>query len=446
MDAPTASDQFRLARVSRARTVKRDKRPQWSELLSQAAFIVMMALTFSGPWTAGQADPALSEIRQAGYLGVFLASLLAIRPWRHPQNLLVVPWPLLLALGWCWFSLTWAMFPASGLRRIILTSIVAWSTFILVREIGFERLVTILRALLVALLIANYVAVLVYPEIGVDPQDFEGTINTWRGVMDQKNFVGFACAMTVIMFFFNTGFPALSEPAGRALAGVRIVVVCAAAFFLVQSQSKTSMGICLFALIVGALFAYLAQRKSRGRLAMPGWAWLALVPFALICVSMAVDPAPYLELVSDQSGFTGRNLIWTGLIKAYVEQPWLGVGYGSLWDVGDDGPMKVYASGFAREVSQGHNGYLDMLVQIGAPGTLLVIFAVLVWPLQRLLRGGDHPARVLGVAILAFCLGHNSTESTLFDRDTQGQVFLMIALALLWGTTASTGVAREDGR
>ncbi|WP_144037302.1 O-antigen ligase [Sphingomonas sp. TZW2008] len=437
MDTPAAPEAFRLARVSRARTVRRDKRPRWAELAAQAAFVVLMILCLSGPWAAGEADPALAQLRQIGYLAVLATTIVALRPWRNPQALLVVPWPLLLSLGWCWFSLSWALYPGAGLRRLVLTTIVAWSLLALVREIAVSRLLNILHVLLALLLVANYFAVFLFPATGLDPDVYEGVTNTWRGVMGQKNFVGFACAMTAIVFTIGAGFPAWNTPQGRPLLIVRIVVVLAAVNFLIQSQSKTSMGIGVFAILVGALFTYLATVKGQRRLAAPGWAWIAIVPFAIVCLGMAIDATPYLEMVSDPAAFTGRTQIWTGLIKAYVDQPLLGVGYGSLWDVGPDGPMKMYAEKWAGEVSQGHNGYLDMLVQVGAIGLLLILFATLVWPLQRLLRGGDHPARVLGAAMLFFSLGHNFTESSLFDRDLQGQVFLMIAIALLWKTTAA---------
>lgn len=446
METPAAPEAFRLARVSRARTVRRDKRPRWAEIAAQAAFVVLMLLCLSAPWVTDEVDPALTQIRQIGYLAVLVTTVASLRPWRNPQSLLVVPWPLLLALGWCWFSLTWALYPEAGLRRLVLTTIVAWSLLALVREIAVNRLINILHVVLALLLVANYLAVFLFPATGLDPNVYDGVTNTWRGVMGQKNFVGFACAMTAIMFSIGAGFPAWNAPQGRPLLIVRIIVVLAALNFLMRSESKTSIGIGVFALLVGALFTYLATVRGQRRLAAPGWAWIAIAPFAIICLGMAIDATPYLEMVSDPAAFTGRTQIWTGLIKAYVEQPLLGVGYGSLWDVGPDGPMKIYAKDWASEVSQGHNGYLDMLVQVGAIGLLLIVFAVLVWPLQRLLRGGDHPARVLGAAMLFFSLGHNFTESSLFDRDGQGQVFLMIAIALLWKTTAAIAIAGETRR
>jgi O-antigen ligase len=88
-------------------------------------------------------------------------------------------------------------------------------------------------------------------------------------------------------------------------------------------------------------------------------------------------------------------------------------------------------------LSEGHEAYLDLLVQIGCAGTLIVLYAVLAWPARRLLYGGDHPARTLAAAIIVFCIGHGFSESQVFDRDSLVQVLLMIAIALLWSVTAA---------
>jgi O-antigen ligase len=428
MNQTDSAEPFRLPRMSRAKTRAREVKPRWANMLSQIAFAALILLSLAGPWMTNQGDPGLSQLREVGYSTILLATLVAIAPWRHPERLLVVPWPLLAALGWCGLSLIWALEPGVGLRRVLLTAMVLWALFAQVREIGVERAVTILRGLLALLLIANFVAVLVYPAVGIHPASDQDLANNWRGVMGQKNWAGMTCALTVLIFAFD---------AAAIPIAVRIGFAVAAAFFLIFTQSATSMGVGAAALIFGGLFAWRTQIEGQGRLAPPGWAWVPFGIVAALCIGLALFPAAYLEFLSDQSGMTGRYGIWTALIRAFGDRPLLGFGFGSFWDLGPDGPAAVYGESWVTRLSQGHNGYLDLLVQIGLPGTLLVLFATLVWPLQRLLAGGQHPARVLGAAVMLFCLGHNFTESTLFDRDAIGQVFLMIAIALLWNATAA---------
>lgn len=404
----------------------------WTDWIATAGFTALLTLTILGPSMTSENYGLQSQIRMAGYLLIALAALIALEPWRRPERLLVVPWPLLVAIGWCWLSLVWAIEPAVGLRRLVLTSLVLWSTFALVRKLDLERSVLLVRGALVITLVANFVVALTDPALGIHPVNPNGLDSDlsgdWRGIMIQKNYAGLTCAMTILLFAFH---------AERVHLALRIGVIAASAVFLYLSDSQTSQIMVVASLVVGGLFTWLAQTKGREKLAPAGIAWVLLAIPALLFVSMAIDNSPYLEMLTDPAGFTGRTQIWTALIRFYADYPLFGAGYGSFWDLGATGPIFQYAKGWVTEISQGHNGYLDLLVQIGLPGTLLVLFATLVWPTQRLLRGGDHPIRPLAAAAFIFCLGHNLTESMLFDRDSLSQVFLLIALAWLWMATAS---------
>ncbi|SFG20252.1 O-antigen ligase [Novosphingobium sp. CF614] len=428
MSETSRAPSFSLPYLSRVNTRLRETNPSWSQHLAMSAFVALITLALLGPWMTVNNENTQNAIRQAGYGAILVLALIATRPWQHPERLLVVPWPILMVLAWCWLSTLWMIDPSVGIRRLVLTTIIAWSLFALVRQLGPERTVSILRTMLAIMLMVNFVFAVFYPEIGRDSGGGEGLTGTWRGLMGQKNFAGVPCAMAILFFLFDTG---------RVHWIVRIAVCAGAVIFLVMSESKTSMGICAASVVAGVVFGLLAKRLGQRQLALPALSWLLLVGPVLIFVSMAIDNVPYLALVSDPAAFTGRTQIWAALIKAYADRPWLGVGYGSFWDLGPAGPIFKYATGWVTNMSEGHDGYLDLLVQIGGIGTLLALYATLVWPARRLLYGGDHPARTLAAALVVFSFGHNFTESTLFDRDALVQVFLMVAIALLWAVTAA---------
>lgn len=427
MSVTEQADPVRLPRLSRSGQRRQIDSPRWNNLLAQGVFAGFLSLSMAGPWMTAIGGFAMSEYRTIGYLALFAAALISVRPWQQPQRLLAVPWPIAAALAYCLLSLAWGLSFEDGLRKFALTAIIAWSLFALIRETGAERTVSIARIIMLGLLICNYLVVILAPDLGIAPAPPEASSGPWRGAMGQKNWAGFACAITILLCVFD----ARSVP-----MPLRIGFGAAAAFFLIMSDSATSMGMSLFALLCGGLFHLQSARLGERRLAPANWAWAPLAIFAFIFVTMAIEPQPYFNMVSDPTDFTGRTQIWAALIKLYVDQPMIGIGFGSIWDIGDTRAISQYASGWIIEQSQGHNGYLDLLVQIGAPGALLVLYATLIWPLQRLLRGGDHPARTLGAALMIFCIGHNFTETTLFDRDTVGQVTLMIAIALIWSVTA----------
>jgi O-antigen ligase len=88
-------------------------------------------------------------------------------------------------------------------------------------------------------------------------------------------------------------------------------------------------------------------------------------------------------------------------------------------------------------VAEGHNGYFDLLVAIGPIGLALVIIAMIVLPILRLIErpSGNGQTGALLMAAMAFMVGHNLTESSIFDRDSIGQVFLVLIVAMIWSTT-----------
>ena len=427
MSEPSDASSLSLPRLSRAATRTNGSSPAWSQHLARATLVFLVVLALLGPWMTTYNTEAQNTGRQVGYGIVLVLSLAALRPWRHPERLLVVPWPLLVALAWCWLSAFWMLDPGVGIRRLVLTMIVIWSLFALIRLLGTEQAVAIVRIVLAIMLVVNFAAVLFYPNVGKHPSS-DDLAGQWRGIMGHKNFAGVPCAMTILFCIFD---------AGRVHRLLRLAIGAGAVVFLIMSGSKTSIGIGVVSVATGVVFTMLAKQFQQRQLAPVAYAWLLLLIPAAIFVSMAYDPTYYLSLVSDPAGFTGRTQIWTALIKAYVDRPWLGVGYGSFWDLGPSGPIFDYGSGWVTQVSEGHNSYLDFLVQIGMIGTLIMFYALLVWPTQRLLYGGDHPARPLSAAIIVFCVGHSFTESQLFDRDSLVQVFMMVAIALLWNVTAA---------
>lgn len=392
-----------------------------------AATILLVILCLLGPFMsysdlpgAGEGSPA----RQIGYVLVALLVLIGLRPIEVPKRILIIPVFIVVALLWCWLSISWALAPSIAFRRIMLTTLIIWSIFAIVKYTGYQQPVQIIRTLLTILLFINIATSMLFPEFGIhhvnEPGD-KGLIGDWRGIMTHKNFAGPPTVLAILFFVFD---------AKKIPILLRAVVIAAGCYFLVYCQSKTSVGIGVFALIVGIVFT---QFRNKFR------------PFIIILFALAGTAAGVMAFVyqdplagnfTDERAFTGRPLIWKALFDYWVVHPWLGSGFGSFWNIGPDGPIYRYATGWVTQVTVGHNGFLDLLTQVGVPGLALIVFAAVIWPLYRLLSNPDDFAQrsALIISVVVFCIGHNSTESTLFDRDAIGQVFLMFAIAFV-GTT-----------
>jgi O-antigen ligase len=392
-----------------------------------AALAAIFALSLLGPamtYTGALGTGDGTQGRQIGYAAILLLTVVALRPVTYPRRLLVVPISIIVALAWYWLSVLWAIAPEIALRRIALTTIIIWSIFALVRNIGYTLSLNTVRVVMLVTLVANYIAVFFFPDVGMHPKSIspgDGEILTrlWRGIMTHKNFAGSACAYTVLLFAFDRQ---------KIPLWVSGVIVAAAGYFLIESGSKTSAGLCVFAIAIGAVFSLWPAGKGR-----PAAILLLLIVGMAGAIVGLVFKDPLNASFTDAKSFTGRPLIWKALYSFWEDHPWLGSGFGSFWNVGPNGPVYRYASDWVVKIEVGHNGFLDLLAQTGIIGLALAIAAGVVIPIYKLLsRTEDNSARgAMLAALLSFSIAHNATETSLFDRDQIPQMFLMLTIAAI---------------
>jgi O-antigen ligase len=144
-------------------------------------------------------------------------------------------------------------------------------------------------------------------------------------------------------------------------------------------------------------------------------------------------PNYLLRLGSSLDAFTGRIQIWRIMLAYIDDNRWTGSGFASVWNVGPQSPIYQYSNvpWVTKAVAEGHNGYLDLWMQLGAPGLILAIIALFIVPLAKILisrsvagaRGG------LQFALLLFAMGHNGMESSLLSTDQFGEMMLMVSIA-----------------
>lgn len=401
-----------------------------------AVFILLVVLgPFSATLTSDGAEEG-SAFRQISYLLMFIAAIVSAAPWRRGWEKISMPIPMIVALVWCWASVFWAIEPAISVRRLLLTTLVIWTVFIIVHSVGYRRAIDGLRVGMVAALAINYLTVLAVPQVGIhlgtDPAS-TALAGNWRGIMTHKNFAGAACAITILLFLLD---------AKHINVKIRVAVVLAATYFVYRSVSKTSIGMTVLAATIG--YGYnLLNRQLR----------LLLIPLAIIVIcAVATFTSAYHDVATraymDPTSFTGRGQIWAMLIRYITDHPLLGAGFESFWGVGTSSPSFTYGKGFVTTITVGHNGYLDLLATVGIPGLLLIVAAAIVWPLiqvitnERISRGKGG----LLCAMILFCMGHNVTESSLFERDALTGVFTIFVAAFAAYTLSGARKSRKSNK
>ncbi len=408
---------------------------------SFACLILLLGLVLLAPFMqmSGQLADGGAIYRHIGYVTLLIVLLCLQVRGNYRRSLWCVITPLIPTFGWFGLSLFWAEAWSEGLSRFSLLLLVYLGVFWSVADLGYSRSLLVLRVTLSFLLLLNFYASLFWPAVGVHPD-----AQLWRGIMGHKNIAGFTCAVTVLLFALD----------GAAVSrAIRIVVVAAGMSFLLLSGSRTAM-ISLGAGMAAALtLRYLGPRLIVG---LASQRLINVCAGVLVCVIivtvgvMTLLPEQTLSFTDNAGSISQRSTIWRPMLQYYLDHPALGSGYGSYWSTPK---VQANADAFAtqkwlRDVDQGHNGYLDILVQAGIVGFTLLLIGTLIWPASQVVAvvKWNKSRASLIYGIIVFCLAENVTESSILADDTIGNAVLLFALALLRFVKAYGGGVSYSGR
>jgi len=322
------------------------------------------------------------------------------------------PW-LLLLLAYMLLSTLWSDIAAIAARRWMRAIVVLPMAMVVLSEDEPRRAMeSLLRRTAYLLIPFSLMLIKYYPRLGVDYARWSGN-QMWVGVTPHKNTLGRLC---VVVGFFLLGALYRRWRARRSVAqaqpwwpdGLILVVTLHILRGAENAFSATSIGTLIF----GVAFALTILWFQKGR---PGVPRPAVMGFAVFLIGFGTA-SPFLggsNLAGFTSSFgrtetlTGRTETWTQLTPVVAAHALLGEGFGSFWTT----QRRAY-----YQMSHGHNGYLDILLELGTVGLGLYT----IWLLSCAWRLGRNPPvkeywTTLGLGYLMMALVYNYTESSLND-------------------------------
>lgn len=301
-----------------------------------------------------------------------------IRNQRQALGLLAaVNRPFLFFLALASLSLLWSIEPAISLRRIIRLYIIV-AVCIAFVSAGWQprRFENTLRLTLSLLLAASVLFCYLNPELAIHHEQMSELINAWHGITTGKNVLGSLAGCALILWLHGL----LAGETGRisGIANITLAGLC-----LIMSRSSTSLMATIFAVFF--VIILLRPPGSMRRL-MPyvvGFFALCVLIYALAVLNILPGFSAILTPISMITGkdltFSGRTNIWYVLRLHISQHPWLGTGYGAYW-IGPTPSSPSYD--MVRQLyfypTEGHNGYLDVINDLGYVGgaCLLAYFVV----------------------------------------------------------------------
>ena len=329
-----------------------------------------------------------------------LAVFFMLLSWRSLLwHLARIKWILALVLM-AGVSILWSQVPDFTARRAVaLVATTALGVYVGIRYDRAEqlRLLAYTMVLLVALTIF---LVALLPEYGIahDGAHF----GNWQGIYHQKNMLGRVMVLATIVFAVipSTGIWKFAKWLLAASSGI----------ILVLSGSATGV-IVLIALLLIAPAARLL--RLRGLSAVPLWMTGGLI--AVGCIVFTLTNLDALaSMLGRSSTITGRTELWSVVLTAIFRHPWLGYGFSGFW-LGMQGESASVLLAVRWAVFFAHNGFLDLLLQLGIVG--LAVFGVgYLINLRRAvvcLREDESRGNAWPLLYLVFILLFNFTESTI---------------------------------
>jgi exopolysaccharide production protein ExoQ len=317
------------------------------------------------------------------------SAYLVIKNWRHVRGLLVtVNRPFICFVVLASLSLLWSIEPPITLRRIVRLYVIV-SVSVAFASAGWQprRFENTLRWLLFLLLGASAIFCYLDPELAVHHEQMQELLNAWHGITTGKNVLGSLSSCAFILWLHGL----LTRETGRVSA---ILNLALAGLCLVMCRSSTSLMATAFA----AFFVILLLRPSGSmRRLMPyvvGFFAVAVLVYALAVLNIVPGMGAILTPISMITGkdltFSGRTNIWY-LLRLHIHQhPLFGTGYQAYW-IGPvpSSPSYDMVNQLYFYPTEGHNGYLDVLNDLGYVGFACLLAYFLVY-----LRQGVHLMRL----------------------------------------------------
>ena len=341
--------------------------------------------------------------------------VLARRKINWSQIIAENKWVFILFL-YLFISIAWSEYTYISFKRFgKATGSIVMSLIILTGPSPLDDIKMILRKITNILIPFSMLLAKYFPDYGVTWGRYSG-IGMWVGVASSKNSLGALCMIAVIFLIWdlverwkrNKEHPANSfkyEMIGQ-------IVVLGLALILLKGKggaySATSLGVLFIGLISFFILQLLKTRPQFRELFFLSSIVIAFA-FLLIWGIYSMNPVEaVISLTGRDTTLTGRtDGIWEPLFEIAMNNPILGVGFGGFWVTYMVFPKMV--------INEAHNGYLDVFLELGLVGLILLFFLIFSF-LKIAIKNYKYDVNwgSLQITIIIMALVHNITESSLF--------------------------------
>ncbi len=337
-------------------------------------------------------------------------------------------------------SVFWSPFPVMVIRQMIQFVGVFMIGIAVAIYLGndIHKLISICLDVLTVVLFCSIVAVFVAPTVAIETA--VGIEGSWRGILEQKNTLGISCGVSLLLWIYvQTNTPRHWLYACFVLA---IILIC-----LVNSRSSSSLFFGVF-----SVFVYLLLYRERLRapqFLVRGLLFVMVSLLVMLLMFFFVNNhfpsggdilGPFSAIFGKSSDLTGRGDIWIYMWQSIADHWWLGAGYASFW-MGLGGPSQFIVDALKWGVPNAHNGYLEVMNELGLIGFGLY-WLMLIFHVKNLLLVFyiDRRQFAFHLAVFLIYVISNFSESTALRVTSFLQLIMIFSMMLVQYVALRVGV------
>jgi O-antigen ligase len=348
------------------------------------------------------------------------------------RRMIAVAAPLMPMMIWIILSVTWSDFPEFSIHRAVRFELETIALILFATSYGDQYKFLRIIYLSFAFILVLDVAFLSMPDISFTPIGY-------TGVHYHKNMTGIFCLLALPVF--------LLAAIDRRIFPSRIVsialVLCCLVIFAI-SLSKTSLALAPVCILLTV--GFISLRRANSVTAFLVTLIVLLTGAIAIAIILFVGIEKFLiDTVGDPT-FTGRDRIWQYALSLFWQSPIVGRGFGSLWNVGifSLAQQEILRVNFV--IKEGHNGYIDIITELGVVGLLLTIVFIIgtLYRLSvRIPFASVSRINFMAIYMLFAAVLINITESSIFRSGNEFWLyFVLVTHASIY---IATGSRKEIG-
>jgi len=367
-----------------------------------------------------------SPIDRNVYLALIVAGLFVLFRRRRKWGLILRRniW-LIVFLAYCGLSTMWSDYTFVAFKRYIKELGNFIMVMIIITEIQpVEAIKAIYRRMAYVMLPLSVVYIKYFPNIGRCFTPAGDAMYT--GVSTHKNSLGVLCLICFLIFFWNLlqmrvkGLKFNNNK--EALIHVFFMFMIMWLFYMANSATCIFcciLGICI---LVGLGIPFI-KRNAR---------YISAYAVFILCVFLFLEFAVDItSLIISSLGrdvtLTGRTPLWAELIS-FGTNPLIGKGYMSFWL--SDEVFEILWAKYWWKPNQAHNGYLEIYLNLGLIGVILLISIIVSFYRDVIRRiATDVDLQKLRLAFFVVALFANITEGYFIGLTQLWFVFILMAMA-----------------